>query len=306
MSPTLLKPKAVGPGSVVGVVAPASPVRKAFVEQGVAELERLGFRTRLGERLYHRGRYTAGSVEDRLSDWIDLWEDPGVAALFCARGGYGSMELLTRLSPERARENPKLVLGSSDATALLSFLMSGAGLSTFHGPMVAQQIARGDYDRENLLRMVSSTEAPGRIEVESAEWLHRGRAEGTLLGGCLSILAALAGTPFLPSFHGAILFLEDTQTKPYQIDRMLTQLRLAGLLTGVRGIVFGEMPGCEQHPDQGYTLPEMLREWTASLGVPVLFGVPSGHTRSKGLTLPLGAMARLDDDGLTLLEGAVA
>jgi muramoyltetrapeptide carboxypeptidase len=301
-----LKPKAVGPGSVVGVVAPASPVRREFVEQGVRELEGLGFRPRLGPRLYHRGRYTAGSAEDRLQDWTELWEDPDVEALFCARGGYGSMDLLTRLSPERARENPKVVLGSSDATALLAFLGSGAGLSTFHGPMVAQQIARGDYDRGNLLAVLGSREAPGTIAAERAEALHPGAAEGPLLGGCLSILAALVGTRFLPSFRGALLFIEDTQTKPYQIDRMLTQLRLAGLLDGVRGMIFGEMPGCEQHPDQGYSLEDMLRDWTAYLHVPVLFGFPSGHTRSKGLTLPLGTRARLDGDGLTLLEGAVS
>jgi muramoyltetrapeptide carboxypeptidase len=301
-----LKPKAVRAGAVIGVVAPASPVRKEYVDAGVAELERLGFRTRLGRRLYHRGRYTAGTASDRLQDWVELWEDPEVSALFCARGGYGSMDLLTRLSAERTRENPKVVLGSSDATALLAFLRSGAGLVSFHGPMVAQQIARGDYDRENLLSVLGSIDAPGTIAVETVERLHPGSAEGPLLGGCLSIVAALAGTRFLPSFAGAILFLEDTQTKPYQIDRMLTQLRLAGLLDGVRGLVFGEMPGCEQHPDQGYTLQEMLRDWTSYLRVPVLFGFPSGHTRSKGLALPLGARARLDDDGLTLLEGAVS
>jgi muramoyltetrapeptide carboxypeptidase len=306
LSDSVLKPKAVRAGAVIGVVAPASPVRKEFVDAGVAELERLGFRTRLGPRLYHRGRYTAGTASDRLQDWVELWDDPDVSALFCARGGYGSMDLLTRLSPERTRENPKVVLGSSDATAILAFLRSEAGLVSFHGPMVAQQIARGDYDPGNLLAVLGSTEAPGTIAVETTERLHPGSAEGPLLGGCLSIIAALAGTRFLPSFEGAILFLEDTQTKPYQIDRMLTQLRLAGLLDGVRGLVFGEMPGCEQHPDQGYTLQEMLRDWTSYLRVPVLFGFPSGHTRSKGLTLPLGARARLDGDGLTLLEGAVS
>jgi muramoyltetrapeptide carboxypeptidase len=306
LSVPVLKPKAIGPGSLVGVIAPASPVRKEFLEAGIAELTRLGFRTRLGRRLYERSRYTAGSAEDRLKDWVELWEDPKVEALFCARGGYGSLDLLTRLSPERARENPKVVLGSSDATALLQFLMSGAGLVSFHGPMVAQQIARGDYDNGNLLTVLGSIDPPGRVAVDTAERLHDGAAEGMLLGGCLSIVAALAGTPFLPSFEGAILFLEDTQTKPYQIDRMLTQLRLSCLLDGVRGIVFGEMPGCEQHPDQGYTLPDMLRDWTSYLKVPVLFGYPSGHTLSKGLTLPLGVQARLDHDGLTLLEGAVA
>jgi len=306
LSDSVLKPKAVRAGAVIGVVAPASPVRKEFVDAGVAELERLGFRTRLGQRLYHRGRYTAGTVSDRLQDWVELWDDPEVSALFCARGGYGSMDLLTGLSAERTRENPKVVLGSSDATALLAFLRSGAGMVSFHGPMVAQQIARGDYDRENLLSVLGSIDAPGTIAVETVERLHPGSAEGPLLGGCLSIVAALAGTRFLPSFAGAILFLEDTQTKPYQIDRMLTQLRLAGLLDGVRGLVFGEMPGCEQHPDQGYTLQEMLRDWTSYLRVPVLFGFPSGHTTSKGLALPLGARARLDDDGFTLLEGAVS
>ena len=293
-------------GAVIGVVAPASPVRKEFIDRGVSELESLGFRTRLGKRLYHRGRYTAGTASERLEDWIELWEDTDVSALFCARGGYGSMDLLDRLSPESLRENPKVVLGSSDATALLAFLMSGAGLLSFHGPMVAQQIARGDYDRGSLLTVLGSIEAPGRIALDTTETLHGGTGEGPLLGGCLSIVAALAGTRFLPSFEGAILFLEDTQTKPYQIDRMLTQLRLAGLLDGVRGLVFGEMPGCGQHPDQGYTLQEMLRDWTSYLRVPVLFGFPSGHTRSKGLTLPLGARARLDADGLTLLEGAVS
>ncbi len=301
-----MKPKAIGPGSLIGVAAPASPVRKEFIEAGIAELERLGFRARLGKNVYQRGRYTAGSAEERLRDWIDLWDDPAVDALFCARGGYGSMDLLPHLSPERARENPKVVIGSSDVTALLQFLMSGAGVVSFHGPMVAQQIARGDYDSRNLLAVLGSTSAPGRILVDTSERLHDGAAEGRLLGGCLSIVAALAGTRFLPSFKGSILFLEDTQTKPYQLDRMLSQLRLSGLLDGVRGLVFGEMPGCEQHPDQGYTLQEMLRDWTSYLKVPVLFGFPSGHTRSKGLTLPLGAQARLDADGLTLLEGAVA
>jgi muramoyltetrapeptide carboxypeptidase len=306
LSTPVSKPKAVRAGAVIGVVAPASPVRREFVDQGVADLESLGFRTRLGKRLYHRGRYTAGSASDRLQDWIDLWEDPDVSALFCARGGYGSMDLLMHLSADRIRENPKAVLGSSDVTALLLFLMSGAGLVSFHGPMVAQQIARGDYDRANLLTVLGSIVAPGRVAVETAEPLHGGAAEGLLLGGCLSIVAALAGTRFLPSFERSILFLEDTQTKPYQIDRMMTQLRLAGLLDGVRGIVFGEMPGCEQHPDQGYTLQEMLRDWTSYLRVPVLFGFPSGHTRSKGLTLPLGTRVRLDGAGLTLLEGAVS
>lgn len=304
----MTKPPALRPPALVGVLAPSSPVRKEFVEAGVSELERLGFRVRLAAHLYRRGRYTAGSVEERLEDWIALWEDPEVSAVFCARGGYGSMELLSRLPVDGIRASPKVLLGGSDVTALHAFLASQADLVSFHGPMVAQQIARGLYQVDNLLSIVGSAEPYGRFEVASVELLHPGAGEGPLLGGCLSMLVSLAGTPYLPSFRGGILFLEDTQTKPYQIDRMLTQLRLAGALEGVRGLVFGEMPGCEQHPDQGYTLQEMLRDWTKDLHIPVLFGFPSGHTLpgSRALTIPLGTRARLDAEGLTLLEGAVA
>lgn len=300
------KPPALRPSALVGVLAPSSPVRREFVESGVTELERLGFRVRLGSHLYQRGRYTAGSADDRLKDWIELWEDPEVSAVFCARGGYGSMELLSRLPVERIRACPKVVLGASDATALHAFLGSQTDLVSFHGPMVAQQIARGLYDAENLLAIVGSDAPYGRFDVSTTEVLHPGSAEGTLLGGCLSMLVALVGTPYLPSFRDAILFLEDTQTKPYQIDRMLTQLRLSRRLEGVRGMVFGEMPGCQQHPEQGYRLQEMLRDWTADLGVPVLFGFPSGHTVSRALTIPLGVRARVGAEGLTLLEGAVS
>jgi muramoyltetrapeptide carboxypeptidase len=172
--------------------------------------------------------------------------------------------------------------------------------------MVAQKMARGSYDAEGLLRLIRSREAVGTLTASGTRVLHSGSGEGTLVGGCLSIIASLVGTPFLPSCEDAILFLEDTLVKPYQIDRMLTQLRLAGCLDSIRGLVFGQMAHCEQHPDQGYTLEEMLSDWTASLRVPVMFGFPSGHTEIDAMTLPLGVRARLDDDGLHILEGAVA
>lgn len=302
----LLKPPAVTSGAGVGVIAPASPVRAEFVKRGVAELERLGFRVKLGRHLYEKARYTAGRVEDRRSDLLELWDDPDVSALFCARGGYGAMELLDGLEAERFREDPKVFLGSSDATALLGFMASRAGIVTFHGPMLAQQIARGSYDAEGLLATIGSERSPGLLSAPGVEWLHEGEAEGVLLGGCLSLIASLVGTGYLPSFAESILFLEDVQVKPYQIDRMLTQLKLAGELDGVQGLVFGQMPGCEQHPEQGYALTQMLSDWTADLKIPVLFGFPSGHTVSEAKTLPLGVQSRLDGAGLSLLEGAVS
>ena len=301
----MIKPPALRTNALVGIAAPASPVKQAFVEAGVAALEALGYRTRLGPNLYERGKYTAGTPRDRFDDLVELWRDPEVDAIFCARGGYGSMELLRALDAESFARDPKIFLGSSDVTALLAFFGARAGLVTFHGPMVAQQMARGAFDAAQLLRTLQSNEATGSLTAPGTEWLHPGATEGTLWGGCLSLIAALVGTPYLPSFDDAVLFLEDTHVKPFQLDRLLTQLTLSGRLESVRAIVFGQMPDCDQHPAQGYTVEEMLREWTTPLAIPVLFGFPSGHTTTDGLTLPLGVRVRLDGDGLHLLEAAV-
>jgi muramoyltetrapeptide carboxypeptidase len=303
----MLKPPSLQPSSVIGVVAPASPVRREFLEKGVGELESLGFRVRLSSRLYERTRYTAGDSRARVDDLLELWDDPGVDGVFCARGGYGSLQMLEHLESSRFCSQPKVFMGSSDITALLCYLVGKAHLVCFHGPMVAQQIARGEaaYNSASLVGMLGSREPPGRLVAPGAHLIHPGAGEGVLLGGCLSLITALVGTPFLPSFEGSLLLLEDTAVRPYQIDRMLTQLRLSGCLESVRGLIFGEMPNCDQHPDQGYTIEELLRDLTADLGVPVLFGFPTGHTVSPAWTLPLGVRARLDSEGLSLLQGAV-
>ncbi len=301
----MLKPAPLADNAVIGVVAPASPVKRDLVDKGVAALERLGLAVRLGPHLFERGRYCAGTAKQRADDFRELWSDPEVSAIFCARGGYGSMDLLPLLTDLRVEDDPKPLLGCSDPTALLAWLGT-RGIVSFHGPMVAQDMARGTHDQAQLLSVLRGREGCGVIDAPAFEMLHSGAGEGVLLGGCLSMIVSLVGTPYLPSFDDAVLFLEDTLVKPYQIDRMLTQLRLSGRLDAVRGIVFGEMAGCEQHPDQGYRLEEMLRDWTAYLGVPVGFGLPSGHTTTHALTLPLGVRARLDHAGLHLLEGAVA
>jgi muramoyltetrapeptide carboxypeptidase len=304
----MLKPPALKPSSVVGVVAPASPVRREFVEKGLDEIKRLGFRTRVSDRIYERTRYTAGDVRARVDDLLELWDDPGVDAIFCARGGYGSLQMLEHLEPSRFRDRPKIFLGSSDITVLLCYLFAQARLVCFHGPMVAQQIARGEaaYDPASLTGLLGQPEPWGRLLVGGTSILHPGAGEGTLVGGCLSLITALMGTPYLPNFEDTVLFLEDTAVRPYQLDRMITQFRLSGCLKGVRGLIFGEMPNCDQHPEQGFTVEELLRDLTAGLGVPVMFGFPTGHTVSPAWTLPFGVRARLDSDGLSLLEGAVA
>lgn len=302
------RPPAVAPPAVIGVLAPASPVRIEYVEAGERNLEALGFRVRRSPHLFARADYTAGSPEQRAADLLGFLDDPEVDAVLCARGGYGCFDLLPRIPSDRLRAAPKAIIGGSDATALLA-LWSGAGVVSFHGPMLAQQIARGEaaWDAAEF-RSVLSAVAPGkRLPWRGAAPLHAGAAEGVLRGGCLSLVAALVGTPWALSFAGAIALLEDIGAKPYQIERMFTQLRHAGALDGVRGFVFGEMPGCVQHPDQGYTTADLLRRLTADFDVPAVHGYATGHTEpgSPCRTVPLETRARMDAGGLTLLEAPV-
>lgn len=302
-----VRPSAVRPGAVLGILAPASPIRRNWLEAGERELEALGFRIRRSPHLFARRDYTAGSADERARDFLELLEDDRVDALFFARGGYGSMDLLSRVEPGALRRRPKAILGSSDLTAALA-LAAKAGVVSFHGPMVAQQIARGPaaWDADETLAVLGSDEAGLTLPWRGASVLHPGSAEGVLRGGCLSLVAALAGTPFALSFRGALAVLEDIGTKPYQVDRMLTQLRLSGALDGVRGIVFGQMPGCVQHPDQGYTTAELLARLSEPFGVPTVFGFATGHTPGvPARTVPFEVRARMNADGLTLLEPAV-
>ncbi len=302
-----IRPRAVLPGATVGILAPASPVQLPWLEAGEAELRRVGLVPRRSRNLLKRSGYTAGSAGERTEDFLELLDAEEVSAIFGARGGYGCLDLLSRIPADRLRQNPKAILGGSDVTAVLS-LLSGAGIVSFHGPMVAQQIARGPsrWDAEETLGLLRARESGFALPWRDAETLHPGRAEGVLRGGCLSILAALAGTPFATSFRGAIAVLEDISVKPYQIERMLTQLALAGLLDGVRGIVFGRMPGCTQHPEQGYTTAELLARLSERFEVPAVFGFATGHTdEARCRTVPFEVRVRMDADGLTLLEGAV-
>jgi len=295
-------------GDLVGICAPASPVKEPYLSQGEAQLASLGLRTRRARHLTARGRYTAGTPAERAADLASLASDPEVKAILCARGGYGSLELLELIPPELFERHPKIVMGASDLTALLLHLVEHAGLVSFHGPMLAADIAKGRADLAALMRLLGRPEAFGRVSAPALRALAPGQAEGGLTGGCLSLVAALVGTPFAARARGRILFLEDQAVKPYQIDRMLTQLRLAGALDGVAGIVFGEMPGCQQHPGQGYELDDVLRDLTSGLRVPVLAGLPSGHTESPAQALPLGVRARIatDPPSLVILEPAVA
>ncbi len=296
----------------MAIVAPASNLKREYLARGVAELERLGFRVKYREDILDKARYTAGSDERRAEELMQAFADAEVKAVWAARGGYGVMRILKLLGEQVLRANPKIFIGYSDLTALHLYLYRRFGWVTFHGPMAAKDLPGGEehYDRKTLLQSLMTASPLGEIVSDKTEMLHRGRDEkvqGRLLGGCLSLVAAMMGTPDELDTRGSILFLEDIGTRPYAIDRMLQQLKLAGKFDEVKGIIFGEMTDCMQHAEQGYTIQEVLTECTAGLNLPVMFGLPSGHSPRGNLTLPLGVMATLNVDRvvLTIDEAAV-
>ena len=306
---TVIKPKALKPGDTIGVVAPASNIKADLLEQGCRELESLGFKTYFRPDITSTFRYFSGTLERRLAEFIEMLESPGIHAIFCARGGYGSGQLIPSIDADRIRENAKIVSGSSDITILLNWI-ERAGVVSFHGPMVATTIREGaaGYDRSVLLDVLQGNPAV-RFPVDGTSVLRSGAAEGRLIGGCLSLVVSTLATEHEIDTEDSILVLEDMDTKPYQIDRMITQLKQAGKFEGVRGVVFGEMLNCRQHADQGYKLEEVLIDLLSEFTSPILYGFATGHTSRPNVIVPFGVRARLDLTSsapiFKLLESAV-
>lgn len=305
-----MKPRAIKKGDLIGVCAPAGAVDAARLQQGVEGLRALGFEVRVTDGATARARFTAGSAEARLRELQGLFADRDVAAILCARGGAGSGWLLPSLDPALLRENCKPFIGYSDITFLHLYL-SRLHIVSLHGPMVAHELASGAFHRESLLWALTGEGAPYASEDGDLETLRPGRGEGRLRGGCLSILAAAAGTRWsLQPHDDTILFIEDVDEPPYRIDRLLFQLRHSGALERARGIVFGDMRGCAPRMDADYSLEDVIRDALDGIDVPIALGLSSGHTRSPNVTLPLGVRARLDcnHDGarFELLEAAVS
>jgi muramoyltetrapeptide carboxypeptidase len=307
-----IKPRALRPGDKVGIVAPASNVKRNELEAGCEGLWRAGYVPFYFDSILEQDLYFAGSVERRARELEDMFTREDVHAIVCARGGYGSNYLLEALDWKKIQEHPKIFVGYSDLTALLTYLSDALGLITFHGPMVAKDWAHPDGVDLSSWQAALGGESPWEPNLgagSGATGLIDGTAEGILYGGCLSILVASLGTPYEIRTEGTILFLEDVAAKPFQIDRMLIQLKLAGKLTGVRGIVFGEMRDCIQTVNQGYTLQEVVLRMVREFGIPVAYGVRSGHVTSGNITLPLGVRSELNVHGgqvnLRILEAAV-
>jgi muramoyltetrapeptide carboxypeptidase len=305
-----VKPPALRPGDTVGIVAPASNLKRADLEAGCYALRRAGYIPFYFDSILEQDLYFAGSAERRARELEEMFTRDDVRAIVCARGGYGANYLLREFDLETIKAHPKIFIGYSDITTLLTWFRDAGDLIVFHGPMVAKDWSREDgVDLESWGAAVSGTTLWDVPLGSGVTGLVEGRAEGTLYGGCLSILVASLSTPDEIKTAGTILFLEDLAAKPFQIDRMLMQLKLAGLFDEVRGIVFGEMLDCVQTANQGYTLQDVVTRIVGDLGVPVAFGMKSGHVTSGNITLPFGVEAKLAVRGgkvaLRILESAV-
>jgi muramoyltetrapeptide carboxypeptidase len=300
------KPHAVRPGDTVAVVAPAGPFDRASLETGVAVIGDR-YRVRYDERLFSRQRYLAGDDDARFVELTQAFSDPEIKAVFCARGGYGAMRLLPRLAAWAAAASNRIpgkpLIGFSDITSLHQWLQSN-GLVSIHAPVLTQL---GRLPTDSSKRLISLLESTSPAEpLMGTETYVGGTAEGTLLGGNLSVFTRLLGTPFMPELDGAVLMFEDLGEQPYRLDRMWTHLELAGVFRKVKGIALGQFLRCEPR-DGGFTAAEVLRELAAATGLPCAAGFPIGHGDDVNEPVPLGARVRLEADAkrLTFLEPAV-
>jgi muramoyltetrapeptide carboxypeptidase len=305
----VIKPKRLSEGDTVGLVLPASNEMQADeIAFAREQLEALQFKVVVGRHAYDRHGYFAGTDRDRAEDVNRMFADPEIDGIFCYTGGWGTPRMLPFLDYGLIARNPKVIIGFSDITALLNAIYQRTGLVTFHGPVATSTL--NPYSVDNFRRVVMDDEAAGLLappEKKPNELVDRtnrvvrlapGNASGRLVGGNLTLVAALMGTPFEIDTAGAILFLEDIREEVYRIDRMLTQLALAGKLEKAAGIAFGRCTECNARPS-GFSLEDILRDRFESGRVPAIAGLSFGHIEHK-LTLPIGIRATLDADAGTL------
>ena len=303
----LIRPKALRPGDTVGLITPSTPVRDpdrlALAE---ATLKYFGMRMKLGKNVGKRTISYQSSVEARLEDLHSMFSDREVDAVFAVRGGYGAAQLLDHIDYDLIRRNPKIFLGYSDITALHLAIHQNTGLVTFHGPVLLSSFS--DYTQQHFRKALFERAPIGRISNPAEQnqlrpshtlrTIRPGVASGALIGGNLTLISTLMGTPYEIETRGKIVFIEDIDEEPYRIDRMLTQLLLAGKLDGIAGLIFGECVDCKPRDYKpsfasDYSFGETLDNILGGLKAPVLFGLTIGHTNDQ-LTLPLGVTATLD------------
>jgi muramoyltetrapeptide carboxypeptidase len=305
----LHKPPAIADGAGISIVAPASFAQRERVESGIAALRRLGYAPRVGKHTRERGPiYFAGEPESRLADLHAAFADEKTSAVMCLRGGYGSNYILDGLDLKRIARRPKPLIAYSDLTGVQLYLLDKLNLPAFHGPMLAADFFLKDGVHMESFCAALTGQSYSVGAKEGLRTLQPGKARGVLYGGCLSILVSLLGTPWEPQTEGKLLFLEDVGTKPYQVDRMIWQLRTAGKLKGVRGIVFGEMLDCASKDAPRELLVDAILSSLEGFKGPIAIGLRSGHVSRQNVTLPFGVRAELHAESkaqLDILEPAV-
>ena len=305
-----LKPPALRAGDTIAITSPAGAVwDTAQVETFTNILKAFGFKVIWGKTLSEKYGYFAGTDELRAGELNALFADKSIKGVFCMKGGWGCARLLDKLDFEMIRRNPKVLIGFSDITTLLVAITAKTGLVTFHGPV--GNSGWNAWTSSMFRNVVMSTEGLPLLSNPQAEesfvTINPGKARGELFGGNLTVLASLMGTPYLPDWKGKILFLEEVKEEPYSIDRMLTQLKLCGVLDAISGLVFGKCAKClAEEPQKAFTFQEVLSQHLKPLGIPAFYGAMIGHIENK-LTVPLGVMAEMDAGagGIKLLEAAV-
>ncbi len=288
MMPHLLKPPPLNTGDTIAIISPAGTVEPSQLQEAINKLEALGYRVVLGNSVYNNKGYLAGTDRERLDDLHWAFESGEVNGIICARGGYGSTRILDGLDSSLVRNNPKILVGYSDITALLLAMNRLCGMVVFHGPMASDLYNKDEGNAEWLLRVMGDP-APLSLELKGCPILRPGRVRGKVLGGNLSLICHLIGTPFMPSFEEAILVVEDRGEVPYRIDRMLTHLLQSRSLDGVKAILMGDFSGCGSREE----IEALFLEVARRLDLVLVSGIPVGHG-PRNMTFPMGIEAELD------------
>lgn len=285
-----IRPPRLRPGDTIGVVAPAGPFERKLFSQGLSTLEAMGFQICVPKEIFEKTGYLAGDDAHRAQLVNRLFKDPAIHAIVCARGGFGSLRILPRLDFDAIRENPKIFMGFSDITALLTAITTLGGLVSFHGPVVTT-LANALKNTRDALSAAILSDAPLEVQSANGVAIRAGRAQGPVIGGNLTTLCHLLKTPFEARFKNHILLLEDRGEALYRIDRMLFQMKLAGCFEGIAGLVLGSFEGCGSLEDVFQVFEEHFKD----IPVPILAGFDVGHGE-QNLTIPIGLDATLDAD----------
>jgi muramoyltetrapeptide carboxypeptidase len=294
--------KVVSKNSTVGIISPAWIPIDDRLEAGIQYLENKGFKVKIGSNVGKKHAYFAGSDKERLNDIHQMFKDPEVDFIVCARGGWGGLRLVDKINYDLIRKNPKLFVGYSDITTLQLALWTKSGIPSLSGPMVGVEMGKGilPFTEQHFWDQIHNTTAEYKFDYTKTNTmvLNTGQSQGTLLGGCLSLVCHLLGTPYSPDYSGAILFLEDVGEKPYKIDRYFAHLKQAGVFDQIDGLILGDFVDCDpEEKEVSFQLDEILNDYFSGMPFPVLKNFPYGHGDLK-FSMPVGVKTILDtEDG---------